>query len=266
MMFNPWGHAHYDSLQTTLQRRFAKGYQINAGYTWSKTFGICCDNTSDGAPQIILPEYQALNRAVLSTHRPHIFTLSGIAESPFGKGKRWASGGGLATALAGGWQINALFSSYSGLPFGVSAAGTSLDAPGNSQRADQVKATVQKLGGTGPGQSFFDPFAFAPVTQVRFGTAGFNALRGPGLVNVDFGLFREFAVTERWKIQFRAEAFNFANTPHFNNPGTNVSNMQLNPDGTIRNRAGYTEITSTAGTGREGIDERVFRFGLRISF
>ena len=54
--------------------------------------------------------------------------------------------------------------------------------PGNTQRADQVKPTVQKLGGVGRGQSFFDPLAFAPVTQPRFGTAGFNSL-GAGTVS-----------------------------------------------------------------------------------
>ncbi|HZS04361.1 MAG TPA: hypothetical protein VFD58_05955 [Blastocatellia bacterium] len=64
----------------------------------------------------------------------------------------------------------------------------------------------------------------------------------------------------------RAEALNFTNTPHFPNPGGNRSNLQLNTDGTIKSLGGYTEITSTAGTGREGIDERVFRFGMRLSF
>jgi len=53
---------------------------------------------------------------------------------------------------------------------------------------------------------------------------------------------------------------------YFANPGANVSNMVLNPDGTIRSLGGYTVITSTTGTGREGIDERLFRLGLRITF
>jgi hypothetical protein len=114
--------------------------------------------------------------------------------------------------------------------------------------------------------SYFDPFAFAPVTDARFGTAGFNTLRGPGLANVDLGLFREFAISERFKLQVRAEAFNFTNTPHFANPGTNVSNLQLNPDRSIRNLGGYTEITGLANTGRDGIDERVFRIGARFTF
>ena len=67
-------------------------------------------------------------------------------------------------------------------------------------------------------------------------------------------------------IQFRAEAMNVTNTPHFANPASNVSNLQLNPDGSVRNLGGYTVITATQGLGREGIDERLFRFGLRLMF
>jgi hypothetical protein len=148
----------------------------------------------------------------------------------------------------------------------VTAAGTSLNAPGNTQRADQVKPEVQILGEVGPGKSYFDPFAFAPVTEARFGTAGFNTVRGPGLVNIDLALVRNFRFAERWEIQLRADALNATNTPHFANPGNNVSNMQLNPNGTIRNLGGYTEVRSTTGTGREGVDERVFRLGMRIRF
>ena len=136
--------------------------------------------------------------------------------------------------------------------------------PGNSQRADLVKPTVAKLGGIGKGQAYYDWTAFAPVTQPRFGTAGYNILRGPAAFNSDLGLFRQFKVTERVSLQFRAEAFNFTNTPKFNNPSGNISNLKLNKDGTYQ--SGVFEITSTAGTGREGIDERLLRFGLRLSF
>jgi hypothetical protein len=167
--------------------------------------------------------------------------------------------------VAGGWQLNAIFSANSGVPFSVSSANT-LNALGTTQRADQVKEKVEKPGGAGRGESYFDPLAFRPVTELRFGTAGFNSMRGPGIVNLDLGVFRTFQINERWNIQFRAEAFNSTNTPHFANPGANVSNLQLNPDGSIRNLGGFTEITALANTGRDGIDERVFRFGLRIGF
>jgi len=93
---------------------------------------------------------------------------------------------------------------------------------------------VKKLGGIGRDVPFFDPLAFRPVTEVRFGSTGRNILRGPGVVNVDTGIFRNFRLTERWKLQFRAESFNVTNTPHFANPSGNASNMSLNQDGTIR--------------------------------
>jgi hypothetical protein len=257
------GHNKYDSLQTTLQRRFQNGLQVNVVYTWSKVIGICCDELSDNPPQVQALSYFWLNRALLNFDRTHNFNLSFVAELPFGRGKRWASGGGLASALAGGWQVNGLFSAYSGRPFTVTASGTSLNMTGSNQRADQVKADFRK---TGIPASYFDPLAYAPVTTARFGSSALNSLRGPGTGNFDFSVYRTFRVTERWNVQFRAEALNLTNTPHFANPGANVSNMVLNTDGTIRSLGGFTQITGVTGAGREGIDERVFRFGLRMTF
>jgi outer membrane receptor protein involved in Fe transport len=264
-LLTPVGHNHYDGLQTSLQRRMARGVTVNASYTFSTVIGVCCDDLSDGYPQIQIPQYIRLNRARMSYDRPHNFNTSFVAELPFGKGKKWATGGAAGKLLAG-WQANGLIAAYSGQPFTVTAAGTSLNAPNNSQRANVVKSGVAVLGGTGPNQSYFDPLAFAPVTTAAFGTSSFDMVRGPGTFNFDAGLFREFHVTERYRIQFRAESLNVTNTPHFSNPGNNVSNLVLNTDGSVRSLGGYTVITSTQGNGREGIDERMFRFGLRVTF
>jgi hypothetical protein len=264
--FEPFGYSHYDALQATLSRRFAAGYQIQANYSWSKAISLCCANSEDASPQISIPAYITLNRAVEPFDPTQIFTFSGIAEMPLGRGKRWLSRSSLATAVASGWQDNGLFSAYTGLPFTVTGSSTSLNAPGNTQTADQIKPHVAILGGVGPGQSFLDPLAYASVTQVRFGTSGFESLRGPGLVNLDFSLFRTFRVSERLKLQFRAQAFNFTNTPHFANPGSNVANLILNANGTVNNLGGFTVITATTGNGREGIDQRVFQLALRLSF
>jgi hypothetical protein len=105
--------------------------------------------------------------------------------------------------------------------------------------------------------AFFDPLAFPPVTQPCFGNAGFYSMRSPGLANWDFGLFRQFEIKERFKL---------TSTPHFANPGGNVSNRILNADGTVRSLGGFSEVTSVISLGREGFDERQFRFGLRLSF
>jgi hypothetical protein len=253
----PFGTANYNALQAQATRRFANGFQVQASYTWSKA--ISYTDEADSSLSFNAPSQLARNRSLANYDRTHNLQAGWTAELPFGQGKPWAQQG-IAKYIFGGWQLNGIFSAYSGTPFTVTAASTSLNAPSNTQTADQVKPEVEILGGTGPGQSYFDPLAFAPVTAVRFGNSGLNILRGPGVVNLDLGLFREFAATERVRIQFRAESFNATNTPHFNNPGTNVSNMQLGPNGWVASLRGYSEILSAEG------DERQFRFGLRISF
>ncbi|MEO8597670.1 MAG: carboxypeptidase-like regulatory domain-containing protein [Candidatus Solibacter sp.] len=265
-VYSPWGSARYDSLQSSLERRFAQGYSLKVAWTFSKNLGMCCGDLSDGGPAIYIPQYYNLNKAILSYDLPQNFSAMGMAQLPFGKGKHWLNSGGVASALLSGWQLNGVFVAYSGNPLSVSASGASLNTPANTQRANQVLPNVDYPRHTGPGESWFNPLAFAPVTTVAFGTAGFNTLRGPGTVNLDASLFRDFSFSERIKLQFRFNTFNSSNTPHFNNPATNVSNMLLNGDGTIRSLGGYSTITSTKGTGRDGQDQRVLQFGMHIRF
>ncbi len=263
-LVGPIGNSQYDSLQTSLQRRFSGGYQMQMSYTWSKSIGIANTANSDGNPQIYIPEYYHLNRGVTPINFPHNFQLTGLMELPFGANKPWAQSG-FASKFLGGWQVNGVFSAIKGNYFSILSSGTSLNAPENTQRGDVVKTDKpQKLGGIGVGRPFYDPFHWAPVTAARFGTASFNSVQGPGVVNLDLGLFRTFRISEGVQIQIRAEAFNFTNTPHFNNPSNTVSNRTVNPDGSFR--SGFMEVTSVKGTGREGVDERVFRFGVRVSF
>ena len=255
----PVGGSHYDSLQATLQRRFASGYSLYAAYTFGKSISASGLDTSDSTLPIPIPEYFDLNRAVNSFDRRHNLEIANIADLPFGKGRRWLNDKGVLTAIAGGWEANSVISVMSGRPFSIAASAASLNAPFSTQRADQVKPEVAILGGVGRGQPYFDPTAYAAVTQPRFGTSGFNSLYGPGRVNWDFGLFRIFQVTEKVKMEFRLESFNFTNTPKFGNPGANVSNIQFNTDNTIRNLNGFGEITSAS-------EERQFSLGIRLSF
>jgi len=253
ILSNP-GWSDYDSLQVSLARRLANGLQANVAYTWSKAFGICCDTLSDNPPQVQALEYFALNEARLPQDRPHNFQASFVAELPFGRGKPWLNEGGIAAAVFGGWQVNGLLSLYSGAPFTITSSGTSLDLPGSTQFADQVKDDVEILGGIGPGQPWFDTSAFRAVTERRFGTAGVNSMRGPGFANFDMSVFREFGLGGGRAVQFRMEAFNLTNTPHFANPQNSV------------NASNFGIISGTANSGREGIDERLFRLGLRFRF
>jgi len=254
----PVGTNQYNSLQARLERHFTGGFQFAANYTWSKAIGIAANN--DSGLRENAPEFWAMNRAVLDYDRTHNLQLQGIWELPLGKGKAYASQGASAVVL-GGWRISSIASFMTGLPFYVSAS-NQLGMAGSTQRADLVKPHVEILGNV---NEYFDPLAFRSVSGLRFGNLGFNSLRGPGVTNIDLSVGRDFNITERVKLQFRLESFNLTNTPHFGLPGSNVSNMVLNSDGTVKNLAGFTQITSTQNLGRD-FDERHMQFDLRISF
>ncbi len=161
--------------------------------------------------------------------------------------------------------MNSYFTAFSGSPFSISARNASLNA-NSPQRADQVKEEVEILGGIGVDNPYFDPTAFRPVTEARFGTAGFNTLRGPSYANLDMSIFRTFSLKGAINLQFRMEVFNVTNTAHFPNPsGTNMSNVTYNADGSILALNGFGSITGTNNVGRE-YDERYIRLGVRFSF
>src|SRR5262249_34232356 len=188
-VFSPTATANYNALQTELNRQFAGGALVKVSYTWSKAINMT-DSTT-GTFLFNYPSYVARNRALAGYDRTHNLRIAWVSELPFGVGKHWANDK-TGRMLLGGWQVNGIFSAYSGTPFRVTAAAGPLNAPGNSQTADQVKSEVSRLGGIGVNSPYFDPTAFAAVSQARFGSSGRNLLRGPGLVNLDASLFRNF--------------------------------------------------------------------------
>jgi hypothetical protein len=266
----PLESMNYNSMQINLGHKFTSGFKLDLGYTWSKWIAICCDTRGDGTPAIPIPQYFRLNRAPAPKDMRHIFNLSGIWELPFGKNKPYLSHG-FASILVGGWQANGIVSIHSGTPFSISADGTSLNAPGSQQRADQV-ATTHILGvhGSNP---YVDPTSFRSVSTARFGTANFNNVYGPGAANLDFSLFRTFPIHESLALQLRADALNLTNTPHFSNPGnTNISSVLYgkNADGSLNfnnviDPQGFGQITST-NPGNRLTDERYLRLGAKLTF
>jgi len=264
----PWGADKYNSMQATLNKRFSSGLTFQAAYTFSKDIGM--------STSILIPQYINRDYYATSLDRTHHIVASAGYELPFGKGKQYATNNRALSAILGGWTVNGIFNHYSGALFTVSSSSSSCNCPGNSQTANLINPqAVYKVGngvqGLNTGNSalndaYINPLAYAPVTNVAFGTGGFDQLRGPGNNNLDMGLFRQFRLTERFKIQLRGEAMNVTNTPHFSNPsGTNVSNMSLNSDGSVKNLGGFMQITTTNPLGRL-LDQRYFRLGGRIIF
>ncbi len=265
-MWNGWANGNYHSLQAAINKNLSKGLFLKGAYTWSKTINMSDEDGWAQLPLTEMPSALDRNRAVAGFDRPHMFVLSWVYDLPFSKGQPLEVSG-FAAKILGGWRLNGIYSAYSGTPFTVSAATTSLNTPGSSQTADLI-GTITQMGDVGPGTQFYaveafrDPNFQRPSNVYRFGTMGRNALRGPGFQKADLALFRDFKITERMVLQFKAEAFNFTNTPRFNNPSANVSSMTVNPTtGAITNVGGFMAITSAF----DG-SERRFRFGMRLSF
>jgi len=178
--------------------------------------------------------------------------VASIYQLPFRGGEGWLF------RVIRDWQLNTIFPANANVPFTVTSSQGTLNARENIQTADQI-AVVEKLGGIGVGNPYFNQAAFAAVTRVPgvdcsgfdcYGTSGRNILRGPAWVNLDLSVTRTAAILEGLNLEFRAEFFNFTNTPHFSNPESDVSS------------ANFMSITSTSPSA----PERIVRLGLKLKW
>lgn len=258
-LITPVGNNHYDSLQTNLQHQFANGYQVQFAYTFSKTIGLAGYHNEKEAPYIQTPAFYNLNSGLAPQDRTHNFSATFIAQAPFGPGRRWATHG-FAGAVLGGWQLSGILRKVSGSVFEIHAGGSSssnLNATvGNVQRPDLVKSSIPIFSQYGPGTTWFDTTAFAPVTDLnRFGNSPYYLLHGPPMFNLDMGLGRNFKISERMTLQFRAQAFNVTNTPHFSNPNGDL------------NSSSFGRVNGLTNIGRDGgRDARQYELVAKFSF
>jgi hypothetical protein len=202
-----------------------------------------------------------------------MFVLAWVYQIPVGKGRPVAVSSRLLDAVIGGWQVSGIFSKYSGLPFTVTGSGSSLRSAGNSQTADQIGPVTKVDTERGPGKpyyspnSFMDPLVFFNQTGIyRYGTMGRNVLYGPGFFRVDPAVYKTFKVTERIRGEFRAEAYNFTNTPRWNNPSASAATPIRDAAGNITNLNNFMTITSVFGNNFGQDAGRQFRFGARVVF
>jgi hypothetical protein len=211
------GNSMYHSLQVEASRRFSKGLQFTGSYTFSKTI-------DDGSGAFATEQvYQSLrlDRALSDQDLRHRLVFSGVYELPFGEGRKFANHLSKPVEMAlGGWQLNTIVTIQSGLPFTLSTPGTP------SGRPDVIGTLGIHPGNT---QRYFDTNAVAPAPTnssgvlLRQGTLGRNALIGPGTRTLDLSMSKTTPIKERFKLEFRAEAFNLFNHPVFNNPNTDIT-------------------------------------------
>ena len=265
-----WGSSYYRAAHFKIEKRFSSGLSFLANYTVSKnleTFGSGICTFSNFSTVFLLDPYnlkEAKTYAALDV--PQVFNLNFVYALPWGPGRPWLKSG-LLSRVVGGWQINGIGTLRGGFPNFVE---TNVIPPtyAGFNVPDRVSGVSMYLG-KGP-DGYLNPAAFrVPGTVLNaqgspielYGNAAPAVVRGPGSVNLDFSLFKEFALKERLKLQFRSEYFNLTNTPTFYLGSGNSAALTCTgtPGGACTNSSFGTLSTGTA-TGRQG------QFGLKLLF
>lgn len=205
----------FESLQVNATKRFSKDLTLLSNLTWGKTIDDTSSATegNTGPPN---PFNFSSARGPADFDQEFRFNLSLAYATPH------VNVTGFRNVLLNNWQVNAITSLYSGLPFTViSGTDRSLSGIGNDY-ADQIGNPAHPAG-VSQIQEYFNTAAFTQAVIGTFGDIGRNSLRGPGFFDVDASIFKNFLFTERYRLQFRAEAFNIENRPNFNNPNATVS-------------------------------------------
>ena len=243
-------HTYYHGAQFKFNRRFTDGFMLTTSYTFHKSTGFCSDRCSS---QVDGLNYFHLNKGPADEDFTHIFVQSFVYELPFGAGKSYLQSGP-GRWLLGGWQVNGFLTLQSGGPINIRTSGSSLNMPSNTNRPDLIgEGEPEILGNIGPGQKFFDVTRFAPPAPAKFGTVGRNIMQGPGVINLDFSVFRNIDISEGLRLQFRMESLNFTNTPQF-----------VNPNGSFTSSS-FAEVTRTSPNLSDP-QARRFTLGVKLIF
>ena len=273
------GNSYYHSLQANVTRRFSNGLQYQGSYTWSRNLDTAATSFASGVVSLNAggpqnPFYMRAEKGLSPIDPRQQFNSNVTYDLPFAKNAR-----GIAKTIASGWQSSLIVSLRGGVPFNIASGYVGTDGLGRSRSgfsqganaADRPNlapgATIHTSGTTagcqgvaagtklGTPSLWFDPCVFILPPAGTFGNLAKNAVIGPGFANVDFALKKQFDITERQNLQFRAEFFNVLNHPNF---GNMITPIFAGSTGARNGSAG--RIIDTATTSRQ------IQFALRLSF
>jgi hypothetical protein len=233
----------YHSLQTKAEKRFSNDLSFLAAYTWGRAIDEA-SQASLGFSNSVGFRDQRNRRAEKGRSDydiAHRFVVSYTYDVPLGRDLT-----GAAKVLLNGWQVIGIHAFNTGNPYTVSAR-TNFSNAGGDTRPDRVPGASLEPSGGRRREQWFNPAAFRNTTAGNWGNSGRNIDSLPGLVSVDFSIFKNFELAEKKRLQFRAEAFNLPN--HANFRGLSRTFDATNPG----------ELTS-AGPGRQ------IQFGLKLMF
>jgi len=259
-LFGDVGKTNYDSLQTKLETKTPKyGLYALIAYTWSHTFD---NGLSDGlgselsAPYFPLPNWQHLDWALSQINLADSFTGSVIYDLPFGHGKQFGSSWNkLTDATLGGFQVTLIerissgfpvplidTNNQSGAPFSNGGNDNNWNRPNEAANCAATKANHSNL-------QWINPSCFTAASPGMLGDAARVPVSGPGFINTDFSVIKQFALPrEGMGLNFRAEFFNLFNHPQFGMPVNDI------------NAQGFGAVNSTVN------NPRLVQLALKLSF
>lgn len=253
------GTSNYHSMQTQINKRFSKGLQFGASWTWSKAMTIVNGNNDAVNPYL---DYRMRNYGRASFDRTHNFVFNYLYDIPNLSEK--AGKNMVVKALFDNWQLSGVTSFTSGAPLGigyslvnavdlVGASGAGIDS-----RVNLLKSPIIPKSERTP-QRHFDTTAFAPPTRAEFGigNAPKDVLRGPGINNFDVTMIKNIPVgkSDAQRLQLRFEFYNFFNHASFQGVDT-----------TARFDAQNRQVSGTFGQYTSTLDARRIVLGAKFYF
>ncbi len=277
------GMSSYNGLSVSMRRPFSRGLLVAANYTWSHEIDNGSNGSGDGDE--LQPQdqaCQACDRASGAWDARHVVNGNAVYQLPFGLGKPMLNQRGIASALAGNWELTATALARTGFP--VNVVTTLIGPDGNQAGTQRPLLTGQPL--TPPGgrtvAEWFNPAAFeipalnSDGNASVFGTAPRDLVRGPGTWQVDMGAAKTYALTGRAQLEFRAEFYNVFNHPQLGQPGATCegSGSRLGPTA-CGTGEGFGRITNTINLNTSIVSPitpvgsgtpREMQFALRLDF
>jgi hypothetical protein len=249
--------SNYHALYLRGEHRFSNGFSYLSSFTFSKAITNApqfrnaggATGTENSPPQ---NSYDlAAERGLASFNAKFRWVNTVVYQLPFGHGQRFLNNG-VASAVFGGWQISGIMSMQTGFPSTINLTGDTANIGGGSGgiliRANPVPGVSPYLDASQRSSTeWFNVNAFVDPPAYQFGTLGRNTLVGPGLFNIDSTLSRHIRLTERYRLEIRAEAFNMLNNHNYN---------QINR---IINAPGFGAVASE-------LPMRELQFGAKIIF
>jgi hypothetical protein len=258
------GMSSYNGLSVAMRRPFSRGLLVTANYMWSHEIDNGSNGSGDGdevSPQN--PLCLACDRASGTWDARHVINGNAVYQLPFGVGKPILNHRGIASAIAGGWELTTTALARTGFPVNVLMPSSYIapDGASGTERPDLVKGVSLTPPGGRTVAGWINPSAFA-TPEGEFGTAPRDLVTGPGTWQIDLSAGKTFSLPERGRLEFRSEFYNVFNHPQLGQPQSTFNPSNTTGFGSIINTVNTLSPVTPVGSGTP----REMQFALRLEF